>query len=110
MHAGRSRSAAKCAIELTCCNHWDCPRCKHVLAAQHKRRMVYGALELGAAHQLYFWTLTCRGRDLDLRTADDEYLMWTNRLLSACRARAKREGAPFEYVQVTERQKRGAAE
>lgn len=99
----------KSSIEQTCCNHWDCPRCKHVLAAQHKARMVHGANVLSETHQLYFWTLTCRGRDLDLTTADDRYYEWTNRLLSAVRARAKREHARFEYVQVTERQQRGAA-
>lgn len=91
------------------CNHWDCPRCRWTLAAYHKHRMVEGAKILMETGPLYFWTLTCRGRDLDLETADDNYYLWTNRLLSTCRARAKKLGARWEYVQVTERQKRGAA-
>lgn len=71
--------------------------------------MIEGAKTLMATQKLYFWTLTCRGKDLDLATADDDYLLWTNRLLSTCRARAKKQGVSWAYVQVTERQKRGAA-
>lgn len=72
--------------------------------------MVYGAETLaGEGLSLYFWTFTCRGRDLDLETADEHYYEWTNRALSRLRAQARREGAKWVYVQVTERQKRGAA-
>lgn len=92
-----------------CCNHWDCPRCRFTLAAYHKHRMIEGAKILMESGPLYFWTTTCIGKELDLETADDEYLLWTNRLLSTCRARAKKQGVRWEYVQVTERQQRGAA-
>lgn len=92
-----------------CCNHWDCPRCRWTLAAYHKHRMIEGAIILLADGPLYFWTTTCIGRELDLKTADDDYYLWTNRLLSTCRARAKKQGQRWEYTQVTERQQRGAA-
>jgi len=91
------------------CDSWECPRCSLILAAYHRHRMVEGANVLLQTQPLYFWTITCRGKDLDLETADDEYLLWTNRLLTACRGRAKRRGINWAYVQVTERQKRGAA-
>jgi len=58
---------------------------------------------------MYFWTITCQGKELDLETHDDHYMEWTNRLLSACRYQAKSRGSAWAYVQVTERQKRGAA-
>lgn len=99
----------KGVIKQACCNHWDCPRCKLTLSAQHKFRMVSGANILLESGPLYFWTITCRGKDLDRETADDDYYLWTNRLLATCRARAKKQGMRWEYVQVTERQKRGAA-
>lgn len=100
----------KPAIQQACCDHWDCPRCRVFLVAKLRRRIIYGA-ETYASEQvlLYFWTLTCRGRDLDLATADDHYYEWTNRALSRLRAQARREGGKWSYVQVTERQKRGAA-
>ena len=97
-------------ISQACCNHWDCPKCFTKMAAQHKFRMCNGAAQLAEqGHDLYFWTLTCRGKDLDMRTADDDYYMWTNRLLSSCRYHAKRDSKAMHYVQVTERQQRGAA-
>ena len=98
-----------CVIKQGCCNHWDCPVCSNILAGYHAHRMQEGARILSETGTLWFWTTTCRGRDLDLETADDNYLLWTNRLLAACRARAKKQGVDFQYVQVTERQKRGAA-
>lgn len=39
--------------------------------------------------------------------ADTHYLEWTNRLLDSYRARVKKLGGHWCYVQVTERQKRG---
>lgn len=96
-------------IGRACCNHWDCPRCKFTLAAYHMHRMAEGAALLMAERPLYFWTITCRGRDLDYDTADDNYLLWTNRLLAACRYAAKQKDGRFTYAQVTERQQRGAA-
>lgn len=92
-----------------CCNHWDCPRCKHTLAAYHRQRMAQGAAQLMADGPLYFWTVTCRGKELDLETADDNYYLWVNRLLANLRYHAKKEGSRWCYVQVTERQERGAA-
>lgn len=102
-------SGENATVKQSCCNHWDCPRCRYTLAAQHKRRMIEGSKLLMETQKLYFITITCRGKDLDLATADDDYLLWTNRLLSTMRARAKKQGLHWAYVQVTERQKRGAA-
>jgi len=96
-------------IGQACCNHWDCPRCKWTLAAYHMHRMAEGTEILMADGPMYFWTITCRGRDLDMLTADDNYYEWTNRLLSACRYQADKKDGRWEYVQVTERQQRGAA-
>lgn len=100
----------KHVIQQACCDHWDCPRCRIYLVAKLRRRILYGAVQLSdRGVGLYFWTFTCRGRDLDLATADEHYYEWTNRALSRLRAQAQREGAEWVYVQVTERQKRGAA-
>ena len=97
-------------ITQTCCNHWNCPRCFATMAANVRRRMVFGAETLSAGgNDLYFWTLTCRGRDLDLETADDNYYEWTNRALSRLRYHARKQQNLWAYVQVTERQQRGAA-
>jgi len=103
--AGGNRVIRQC-----CCDHWDCPRCSQIMAWQVRARAVYGAENMaGQGVLLYFWTFTCRGRDLDLATADDDYYTWTNKALSRLRAQAKREGKRWAYVQVTERQERGAA-
>lgn len=99
----------KAIIGQGCCNHWDCPRCRFTLAAYHKHRMIEGANILLETGPLYFWTITCRGKELDLATADDDYYTWINRLLASCRYRAKKQRQRWEYVQVTERQQRGAA-
>lgn len=92
-----------------CCNHWTCPTCQMVLAGYHRHKMKEGAALLLEVGPIYFITITCRGRDLDTFTMDDEYYGWTNRLLTACRTKAKRAGQRWVYVQVTERQQRGAA-
>lgn len=92
-----------------CCNNWLCPRCGQIRARTEYGRIVHGARLLAeAGNALFFHTLTCRGKDLK-ENSDDDYLKWTNRLLSAFRADAKHRGKPWHYVQVTERQKRGAA-
>lgn len=96
-------------ITQGCCNHWNCPRCRLTLAAYHRHRMIEGAKILMETGPLFFWTTTCKGKELDLETADDNYYQWTNRLLATCRARAKKQAMRWEYVQVTERQNRGAA-
>lgn len=97
----------KGAIIQACCNHWDCPRCGEMRAKHEYGRIVNGAKIIGESHTLYFYTFTCRGKSLSLETAQRDYLLWTNRLLSTMRARAKAEGGFWCYVQVTERQKRG---
>lgn len=97
----------KSKIVQACCNHWDCPKCGIMRAKHEYGRIVNGAQELSRTHALYFYTFTCRGRDLSLDVAQRDYLLWTNRLLSAMRARCKKEGGTWCYVQVTERQKRG---
>lgn len=100
----------KCAIQQACCNHWNCRRCTLIMAAQVRRRAVLGS-EMFAAKGvgLYFWTFTLRGLDLELATADEHYYEWTNKALSRLRAAARKDGAIWAYVQITERQKRGAA-
>lgn len=95
-----------------CCNHWDCPRCGIEVAKQHYGRIVSGARDLVAAgHKLAFLTVTCRGRELSASEAFDNYLLWTNRLIDAMRAKATRATKQHEpefwsYVQVTEKQQR----
>lgn len=95
-------------ISQGCCNHWECPRCGQIRARKEFARMINGAIELTEkGHTLYFITLTCRGRELTLHEAEKEYLKWCNRLLTTCRARAKRQKTFWAYACVTERQKRG---
>lgn len=91
-----------------CCNDWTCPRCGHIRARTEYGRMVEGAQTLADdGYTLYFWTITCRGRSLTVGEAERDYMKWTNRLLTACRARCKREVGYWCYAQVTEHQKRG---
>lgn len=68
--------------------------------------MVSGCKALAEHHDLYFITITCKGKEITHEYAEENYGRWTNRLLDACRARRKREGGEWHYVQVTERQKR----
>jgi hypothetical protein len=70
--------------------------------------MVNGAETLeNEGKKLYFWTLTCRGRELSKAEAEAGYLKWTDKLLTAARNRANRSDGYWCYTQVTERQKRG---
>lgn len=70
--------------------------------------MVAGAKKLSeTGHDLYFLTLTCRGKDMPLEEAQRDYLKWTKRLLDNARITAKRNGQYWSYAQVTERQERG---
>lgn len=97
-------------IKQACCNHWDCPSCGQQRAKQEYRRVVWGAEVLAdESHTLYFWTLTCRGKELDYETAMEHYYDWTNVLLTNARAKSKREGAFWAYIQVTEHQKKTRA-
>jgi len=104
MYGGRGR------LVQACCNHWDCPRCGQVRAKQEYRRIVGGCEKLAdAGYTLYFYTLTCRGKELKLEDAEANYYEWTNRLLTSFRAHIKRRTPPqhWVYTQITERQKRG---
>lgn len=93
-------------IFQSCCNHWECPCCGEVRAKQEYARIVHGCEVLSIEHQLYFWTLTCRGRELSLEDAEKNYYAWTNTLLTNARTKASRAGLYWAYVQVTERQKK----
>jgi len=91
-----------------CCNHWDCPRCGILRAKQEYGRIVHGWEEIAKTHEdLWFITITCKGKEITHEQADEGYLLWTNRLLSVCRARCKKQGVDWIYSAVTERQKRG---
>jgi len=68
--------------------------------------MVNGCRMLAERHDLYFITITCKGKEISHEYAEEHYGEWTNRLLDACRARWKRAHRDWHYVQVTERQKR----
>lgn len=88
------------------CHHWDCPRCGLGRAKQEYGRMVEGCRLLAEKYELYFITITCRGKEISHEYAEENYGKWTNGLLDACRSQAKRKGHEWHYVQVTERQKR----
>lgn len=89
------------------CNQWTCPRCGLLVAKEHYGRIVNGARELAKENQLWFVTVTCRGKELAEGEAFDQYLLWTSKLIDACYTRVKRAGGKWAYVQVTEKQKRG---
>jgi len=68
--------------------------------------MVTGCTLLAQNHELYFITITCKGKEISHEYAEQHYGEWTNRLLDVCRAKWKRANKEWYYVQVTERQKR----
>lgn len=97
----------KARIVQGCCNNWQCARCGQIRARHEYGRIVNGARQLAAAgHDLYFWTLTCRGRELSLEAAEANYYNWTNKLLTYMRRDCKGNGQFWAYAQVTERQQR----
>lgn len=105
--AGRAR------LVEGCCNSWECPRCGQIRARHEYTTIVCGAdgLEKGG-YKLYFWTFTCRGKEMPLEEAERDYQLWSNRVLTASRAKARRATKSHEpefwaYAGVTERQKRG---
>jgi len=100
---------ARWMIGQGCCNHWDCPRCGLIRARQEYGRIVVGLRVISKLAPIYFITLTCRGREMSKAEADENYMKWTNRFLTAARAKSKRAGQYWAYVQVTERQRRGHA-
>jgi len=89
-----------------CCNDWNCPRCGQQRAREEYGRIVEGARKISKTHQLYFLTITCRGKEIDHATAERFYLEWTNRFLTRIRTSYKRAGCEWYYASVTERQKR----
>lgn len=95
------------SLSQGCCNHWDCPRCGIIRAKQEYWRIVKGSEQIvSEGNELYFITITTRGAGLKVAEAEENYLQWTNRLLTNLRTNAKRRSAYWCYVQVTERQKR----
>lgn len=92
-----------------CCNHWDCERCGLVRAKQEYNRIVHGCEVLAIEHKLYFWTITCRGKECSYEEAEANYYAWTNVLLTNARAKCNRAGDHWAYVQVTEHQKKTRA-
>ena len=103
------RFGLNATISQACCNHWECPRCGLVRAKQEYHRMVWGCEVLADDHDLYFWTITCRGRECSYDEAIENYLAWTNKLFTNARKKCKTEGGYWAYVQVTEHQKRTRA-
>lgn len=98
--------AKKWGVVQGCCNDWNCPRCGQQRAREEYGRIVVGAREIAKAHSLYFLTITCRGKEMSLQDAEQNYLLWTNRLLTSLRIESKRAGGAWYYASVTERQKR----
>jgi hypothetical protein len=96
----------KYGVVQGCCNDWLCPRCGKQRAKEEYGRIVHGAREIGAKHDLYMFTITCRGKDCTIVEAETNYLVWTNNLLTNLRASCKRAGKPWFYASVTERQER----
>lgn len=90
-----------------CCNSWNCPRCGELRAKQEYGRIVQGAKTLSENHELWFITITCRGRKMTKGEADVNYGKWTNTLLTNWRTSSSRAGQEWYYAQVTERQARG---
>ncbi len=89
-----------------CCNDWLCPRCGELRAKHEYGRMVEGLRKLSRDYDLYFITLTAPGQ-ASAAEAEENYLRWTHRLLTALQAKIKRSGGYWCYAAVTERQQRG---
>jgi hypothetical protein len=90
-----------------CCNDWTCPRCGQQRAREEYGRIVSGAREIGKRSKLYMLTITCEGEGLSVQEAENNYLVWTNRLVSSLRVQTKRNSQEWAYASVTERQDRG---
>lgn len=101
--------AGHATIGQSCCNHWDCPTCGEKRAKQEYRRIVAGCEALAIDHKLYFWTITCRGRECSYDEAMQNYLDWTNVLFTNARKKCKAEDGHWAYVQVTEHQQKTRA-
>lgn len=95
------------AVSQGNCHHWDCPRCGIARAKTEYWRIVNGCTQIVAeGHSLNFITITTRGAGIPIKEAEQNYLLWTNRLLTNLRTKTARVGGYWCYVQVTERQKR----
>lgn len=95
-------------ITQGCCNDWNCPRCGQQRAREEYGRIIEGCKKLtenGSA--LYFITITCKGREISVKEAEETYSIRCNTLLTAWRVQAKRTNQPWAYTIVTERQDRG---
>jgi hypothetical protein len=78
------------------------------MRAKHEYgRIVEGCRTLSETNELWFITITCRGKDMSLEQSEANYGKWTNTLLTRWRTRSSRKGDKWYYAQVTERQKRG---
>jgi len=102
------QKGGKAKIIQACCNDWTCPRCGVQRAKKEYARIVHGTKYLYENNRVaFFYTFTCRGRELTTQQAEDGYMAWCNRLLTAMRTKCKRAGDTWEYAIVTERQSRG---
>lgn len=96
----------KWGVVQGCCNDWQCPRCGQQRAREEYGRIVSGARDLAQTHDLYFLTITCRGKELSVEDAERGYLSWTNSFLTRLRTSCKRDKGFWAYASVTERQLR----
>lgn len=91
-----------------CCNSWECPRCGQQRAKEEYGRIIEGCKKLTEnGEPLYFITITCKGREISVREAEESFSIRCNKLFTAWRLQAKRTDQRWAYVVVTERQKRG---
>lgn len=97
----------KWGVVQGCCNDWNCPRCGQQRAREEYGRIVAGARQIGSKSKLYMLTITCEGDGLDVEEAENNYLVWTNKMVSNLRVQTKRSGKEWAYASVTERQGRG---
>lgn len=95
------------AIAQGNCHDWKCPKCGVKRAGQEYWRIINGCEQLAKDNNLYFMTITCKGREISWEQSEAGYLTWTNKLLTTLRKSAKKYKLHWAYVQVTERQKRG---
>lgn len=101
------REGLRFGVVQGCCNHWNCRRCGVQVAKRHYGRIVEGTKQLAEHDDLWFITITCRGKEVSESEATKNYLLWTSKFLDAAYSSAKRRGQKWAYVQVTEKQKRG---
>jgi hypothetical protein len=90
-----------------CCNSWNCPRCGILRAKHEYGRIVQGCKTLSENNDLWFITISCRGKEITVNEAHKNYGKWTNNLLTTWRTYATRHGQTWCYASVTEHQKRG---